>query len=57
MMVQSHSPLIYDDVAPVGMSDEEELRRMGFAAAHSEGIGEVIVDYADDIADLGLRSE
>lgn len=38
---------------PVGMSDEEELRRIGEAL----GVGNVFVDYTSDAEALGLRSE
>lgn len=31
-----------------GMSDEEELRRAGEAAAQSAGLGETFVDFSDD---------
>lgn len=37
-----------------GMSDEEELRRISQALGESQGLGEVIVDYADEFAELGL---
>lgn len=36
---------------PVGMNDEEEMRRIGLALAGATGIGEVLVDY-DDLRDL-----
>lgn len=36
---------------PVGMSDEEELRRF----SETQGIGETLVDYDEDIDLLGLR--
>lgn len=47
----------------VGMSDEEELRRWTASnlAAIKAGesfnpVGEVLVDYGDDLADLGLEA-
>lgn len=56
MLNPQNSPLISDPY-PVGLSDEEELRRMGLSMANSQGVGEVLIDYDGDIADLGLRSE
>ena len=37
-----------------GMSDEEELRRIGQQMMDAQGIGEVLVDYRDELVDLGL---
>lgn len=37
-----------------GMSDEEELRRIGQAMVEAQGLGEVLVDYSDELVDLGL---
>ena len=39
---------------PRGMSDEEELRRLGLDISGAEGIGEVLVDNTDDMRELGL---
>lgn len=46
-----------EDPSPVGMSDEEELRRMGMDIANAQGVGEVLVDYEDELTDLGIRPE
>lgn len=39
---------------PRGMSDEEELRRLGLDISGAEGLGEVLVDNTDDMRELGL---
>lgn len=50
------SPSSSDDPTR-GMSDEEELRRIGQAMMDAQGLGEVLLDYGDELEDLGLRSE
>lgn len=37
-----------------GMSDEEELRRIGQMMVDADGIGETLVDYRSELAELGL---
>lgn len=39
----------------VGMSDEEEIARAG-QQAEAMGLGEVLVDYSDDLTELGLST-
>ena len=40
-----------------GMSDEEELRRMGHDLAGIQGIGDVYAEIEQDAVELGLRPE
>lgn len=48
---QAQVSSLVSDQFPVGMSDEEELRRFG----ETQGVGETLVDYDSDIDFLGLR--
>lgn len=45
------------DPSPVGLSDEEELRRAGVYATDGMGIGEVLVELDADLAELGIRPD
>lgn len=53
-----HSPSISDgsDYYP-GMSDEEELRRIGQAHSGSQELGEVFAEIESDAELLGFRAE
>jgi hypothetical protein len=55
-VMSSPSTLDNSPEAPRGMSDEEELKRYGQAAAN-EGVGETVFDMTDDLRELGLISE
>lgn len=46
----------YPSESPVGMNDEEEIRRIGLAMNESQGIGEVLYDETD-LVELGFRPE
>lgn len=46
-----------DDPGPVGLNDAEELRRLGLEISGSMGVGEVLVDYDEDLAELGFRAD
>lgn len=48
------SPFSFSE-EPVGLSDEEELRRIGQFHGDGQGLGEVIVDYGDDFRELGIE--
>lgn len=39
-----------------GMSDEEELRRFAQSYAETQEIGETLVDYSDELKELGIES-
>lgn len=62
MMTLQHNPSPstseYDNYVP-GMSDEEELKRIGDYVSQHDGLGEEIYDDLDKQAldDLGLRVE
>lgn len=45
------------DPAPVGLSDEEELRRVGEFEANGRGIGDSLVELDADLAELGIRPD
>lgn len=47
------SPSTSDGQPPVGMSDEEEMRRAGEAIAGQQ-MGEVFVEFDNDFGELGL---
>lgn len=57
VQLQSSQTLSEDDEPPVGLSDEEELKRAGQFYTDGQGIGEVLVDYSEEFADLGLTNE
>lgn len=59
MMNQNQAnPFSISDSDPyVGMSDEEELRRMGMVISGSQPVGEVFVEIEDDLSELGFRRE
>jgi hypothetical protein len=42
---------------PVGLSDEEELRRAGEYASNGMGLGDTLVELEADFAELGLRPD
>ena len=56
-MTSQLQPLTSPSTEPYigGMSDEEELRRAGLAHANAQGNGEVLLDFSDEIKDLGLE--
>lgn len=63
MMTLAHQPSDstfepYSDYIP-GMSDEEELKRMGRAYAETDGLGEEIYTDVEEAAlqDLGFKTE
>lgn len=49
LLASQHSPLTSEGQQYVGMSEEEELRRFGQGP-----VGEVLVDYSDELRELGL---
>lgn len=58
VQIQTAQTSTWDDTPPVGMSDEEELRRVGEALAETFGVGEVsdsLVELEDDYSLLGLQ--
>jgi len=55
-MSPSSLPSEQDDI-PRGMSDEEELSRIGQPVGGIHGLGEVLVDQTEDLRELGLVSE
>lgn len=57
MMQQGTNFVSASDPGPVGMSDEEELRRVGEMYANGVGIGDTLVELDADLTELGLRPE
>jgi hypothetical protein len=54
MMTSLQTSRLSSEGEEKGMSDEEELRRIGQALVGSEGIGETLVDLEPDMRELGL---
>lgn len=57
-MMTQPSPLISEpeEYFP-GMSDEEELRRVGKFYADGQGVGEIMAELEDDVRELGFKVE
>lgn len=51
------SPSTSDGDYYPGMSDEEEMRRMGAAYANGQGTGDIFAEIDADALEMGLRSE
>lgn len=54
-MVQGFSNSAFESGPPVGMSDEEELRRYGQQVVDAGGFGDVLFEM--DASELGLAPE
>ncbi len=55
-MMVAQAPFSSTSEPPVGLSDEEELRRIGRAYSEA-GLGDVLVELDADLAELGIRPD